>query len=180
MSRLLQRIYSTTPAKSKMKKTAAITHTFTNKWCVWVDNPENNNMEEQPVDILDTHNFEAAKKLAENMFKQSKDILLDVLQETVPTAEDISFELTPENCTTIVTYSAEPDKDVLDATADFITGQWADGFGEGLEQNEFASCKVEVDVGYEDEETGEYVEDYDMEDEIYYVKLWPENFKLDY
>ncbi len=153
---------------------------FKSEWKVWVEYPDAGGMEEESAKFWEEF-YDEAKKCAESSFESSKEIILDVAKEEIPTIKDMEFRLTPETAIMKVTYSEKPTDKILKSTADYLEGQYADGWGEGLEQQEFDTFEEQIDVGYEDEETGEYIEDYETGTGRLYVKLWSSrDFKMDY
>ena len=142
---------------------------------------DNSDYEEVTNDIFHDF-FPEAKKFVENDFKEIKSEMLEYLKEDMgedgKNIVDIDFRLEDEAIMT-VTFSSEVNESLLARIADWIEGQYADGWGEGLEQQDFASYAEEYEVEYEDED-GEYYTDYENFDTYLSIQLWPSNFKLKY
>ena len=136
---------------------------FKSEWKVWVEYPDAGGMEEESAKFWEEF-YDEAKKFAESGFESSKEIILDVAKEEIPTIKDMEFRLTPENAIMKVTYSEKPTDEVLKSTAEYIEGQYSDGWGEGLEQQEFNTLEGQYDSTIR-----------------LYVKLWSSrDFKMDY
>jgi len=136
---------------------------FKSEWKVWVDYPNSNSMHEEPARFWEEY-YDEAKKLVESDFKSYKEIILNAAKEEIPTIKDIEFRLTPENAIMKVTYSEKPTNEILKSTAEYIKGQYADGWGEGLERQKFDTFEEQITS------TGNL-----------YVKLWSsKNFKINY
>jgi len=82
---------------------------------------------------------------------------------------------------TEVTANRELTEIEKDALLDYLTGQFSDGYGEGLEQQAFNSYIDIMEEEEWDEETQEtYMYAYDVEVDMY-LHLWqPEDFKLEF
>ena len=78
---------------------------------------------------------------------------------------------------TEITANAELNEEQKKAVLDYLSGQFSDGWGEGVEQRAFKE-DVETEEEY-NEEYDEY-EEYDVNVE-YYIHFWqPKNFKLEF
>jgi hypothetical protein len=82
---------------------------------------------------------------------------------------------------TEVTANRELTETEKDALLDYLTGQFSDGYGEGLEQHEFNSYTETVESEEWDEEEQEtYMSEYDVRVDMY-LHLWqPKNFHLEF
>ena len=155
----------------KQLKTASVEHKFESDWFMWVEYPDQNRMSlESPSEWYEY--FKEAKEFAENDWGNYKDIIVEAAQKEIPTIIDLKFELAPEYAITTATYSEEPTEEILKVTKDYIESQFADGFGESLEQQKFTSFDWDVEDEYEDEETGEYITEYHTDLGHLFIKLW--------
>jgi len=82
---------------------------------------------------------------------------------------------------TEVTANRELTEIEKEALLDYLTGQFSDGYGEGLEQCAFNSYTETVEEEYWDEEEQEtYMYEYDIQVDMY-LHLWqPKNFHLEF
>ena len=168
--------------KHYLIKKAAVKKEFKSKWNWWVSYPEKSNMVIEDPSIYNTDYLDEAKDCAESEFAASKESIMSSLDNYYldNVISDLEFTLTPSTAILAVTYNEEPTNEILSRTAEWIEAQYADGFGEGLEQTPCCDFETEVEVEYEDEE-GEI--QYDTETDIgtLYVKLWKAgDFNLSY
>ena len=167
--------------KRYLIKKAAFKKEFKSKWNWWVLYPEDSHMiVEDPSYNKDY--FDEAKEFAESEFADFKKSIMSTLDSyhLDNVISDIEFTLTSSTAVMTVTYNEEATDEILFRTAEWIEAQYADGFGEGLEQTPCCDFETEVEVEYEDEE-GEI--QYDTETDIgtLYVKLWKAgDFNLSY
>lgn len=82
---------------------------------------------------------------------------------------------------TEVTANRELNEIEKDALLDYLTGQFSDGYGEGLEQHEFNSyTETEESEEWDEEEQETYMSEYDVQVDMY-LHLWqPKNFHLEF
>ena len=82
---------------------------------------------------------------------------------------------------TEVTANRELTEIEKDALLDYLTGQFSDGYGEGLEQHEFNSyTETEEGEEWDEEEQETYMSEYDVRVDMY-LHLWqPKNFHLEF
>ena len=148
---------------------------FSSNWCYWLEGLDQ--MVEEAPEYYEEF-YREAKDFVENDFNSFKSEFVEIAQENIPTIIDLNFTLKSEDAIMTVTYSEEPTNDILEKTKDWITGQYSDGWGEGLEQQSFSSYEDEDEIEYEDEETGEIYTETEKVEKNIYVKLWPKNFSL--
>ena len=82
---------------------------------------------------------------------------------------------------TEITANRELTNSEKDALLDYLTGQFSDGYGEGLEQNEFMTdIETEECEEYDEQEDEYYTEEYEV-NVSYYLHLWQaKDFKLEF
>ena len=82
---------------------------------------------------------------------------------------------------TEVTANRELTEIEKDALLDYLTGQFSDGYGEGLEQHEFNSyTETEESEEWDEEEQETYMSEYDVRVDMY-LHLWQrKNFHLEF
>lgn len=82
---------------------------------------------------------------------------------------------------TEVTANRELTEIEKDALLDYLSGQFSDGYGEGLEQHEFNSyTETEESEEWDEEEQETYMSEYDVRVDMY-LHLWqPKNFHLEF
>ena len=82
---------------------------------------------------------------------------------------------------TEVTANRELTEIEKEALLDYLTGQFSDGYGEGLEQQEFTSyTDIDVVEEWDEEEQETYLEDVETRVDMY-LHLWqPKNFKIEF
>ena len=120
-----------------------------------------------------------------NAFMQSEDVeyLNEVIRDDFDFATGISMKLENGKLISIVTTNRNLSDQEIEKLKHWIEGQCSDGFGEGLEQHEF-TYDIERDTyeveEYDEEEERSYTHEEPCETRIsYYIKLWPDNFKID-
>jgi len=168
--------------KHYLIKKAAAKKEFKSKWNWWVSYPENSGMVIEDPSTYNRDYLDEAKDCAENEFKDTKDAIMSSLDnyELDNVIADIEFILSSDTAIMTVTYNEEPTDEILSKTADWIEAQYADGFGEGLEQTPCSDFETEVEIEYEDED-GETQYDTETDTGTLYVKLWSAgNFDLLY
>lgn len=139
------------------------------------------------LDKSDTIDWEEEPHMNEfirETWDENYEDLTPYMKEDFPYVESVSLELKGANC--IATVTLDPDKAPKDMNIDdeimsWLEGQYADGFGEGLEQQ---VAETITDYDYEtytdinedgDEEEYEEEVEYTVE---YFIKLWPSNFSI--
>jgi hypothetical protein len=76
--------------------------------------------------------------------------------------------------------SLKPNETTLGvAIIDWLSGQYSDGWGEGFEQRAISTDYETQDCSYEDEETGEWIEDSYDETIYYFASAWYPDFKFE-
>ena len=140
---------------------------FKSEWKIRVEYLRNTGSTQEVPALFWWEYYDEAKELVESDFRSHKEIILYAAKEKIPTIKDIEFELTQENAIMKVTYSEKPTDEILKSTADYIEGQYANGWGKGLERQKFDTFE---DYTYKGRRKG-----------MLYVKLRPsENFKINY
>ena len=158
--------------KRYLIKKAAFKKEFKSKWNWWVSYPEDSHMiVEDPSYNKDY--FDEAKEFAESEFADFKKSIMSSLDSyhLDNVISDVEFTLTSNTAIITVTYNEEPTDEILSTTADWIEDQYANDFGERLEQIPCCTFETEVETKYDTEiGTG-----------TLYVKLWnAKDFNLSY
>lgn len=150
-------------------------------WCIRIESYSGYTGYENSRDIKPTEADDEAVDFAQNSFEESKDILLEVLQRECPHLVDIRFDLDTDDASSYFygTFSEEPDENEKEKFLDEISGQYSDGWGEGLEQNAFKTEEEDEEYEVEDSETGEYYTEQGNIENEYFVVLWPDDFKIE-
>lgn len=151
-------------------------------WCVRVESYSGYSGYENSQDMKPTEYDDEAVDLAEEDFEKSKAVLLEVMQESCPHLVDIKFDLDTDDASSYFhgIFSEEPDEEEKARFLDEITGQYSDGWGEGLEQHAFKTEEEDEEYEVEDRETGEYYTEQGNIEHEYFVVLWPDDFKIEF
>jgi hypothetical protein len=163
--------------KRLIRKAETITHDFVSPYWLWIADP-NGDMHVNPA--MEWYERDANAFMKDD-FEDAKPIIIENLQEDgVETVIDILVNLNDGKMTATVTFSQEPTKETLDMVAKELEGQYADGWGEGLEQYPFTQEEEEEEVEYEDDEGGYYTESEPVMCDVC-LKLWNhEGFSMTY
>lgn len=136
--------------KRYLKKIAAFKKEFKSKWNWWVLYPEDSHMVIEDPSYNEDY-FDEAKECAESEFADLKKSIMSSLNyhHLNDVISDIEFTLKSSTAVMTVTYNEEPTDEILSTTADWIEGQYANDFGERLEQIPCCNFETEVETQYD-------------------------------
>jgi len=104
--------------------------------------------------------YTEAKQFAEEDFNGIGEEMLSYLKRDLDDLGNnitgLSFTLDGKESVMTVTFDSEPSSEELEKICDWITGQYSDGWGEGLEQRDFANWQEQEQVEIEDEDGRPY------------------------
>lgn len=124
--------------------------------------------------------FERDNELAQYIWEDGErdKLIYGIVTEILVNVKVISGEL----CSwTEVTAARELTETEKQALLDYLTGQFSDGYGEGLEQQELAKCTEYEEEQVWDEDAQDYITDEYPVTVCWYLHLWQsEGFKLEF